>query len=222
MPVVPNAALGGPGDQPWKRYVDGRLGGIERTLARYASDGTATDKGLAATVASLSKAVALLKEQQAILEAQQAQITALVAAIPVTDVSQTVQSGFGISTAWVTVASLSIPRPDGKGLVDVTASGFLRGDWTSPDSSAWPITQARLVIDGSIGPETNISGAIGDSGNDLSGAQNGSAMHARAYAPGADVTAELQVRISDWRLGPGTLFWTATQAQLAVTATFSQ
>ncbi|MDL5351106.1 hypothetical protein [Microbacterium sp. zg-YB36] len=77
MPVVPNAALGGPGDQPWKRSVDGRLDAIERQMDRSALDGKATDKGLAATVASLSEAVLLVKEQQAALAVQQ---TALAAA----------------------------------------------------------------------------------------------------------------------------------------------
>jgi hypothetical protein len=71
MPAVPSAALGGPQDQPWKRYVDDELAALVRAAERQNTDGIAGDKGLAASVAGLARSLAAYREQQEqILEAQ--------------------------------------------------------------------------------------------------------------------------------------------------------
>jgi len=65
MPRIPDAALGGPADQPWKRYVDGGLESLELALNRLASDSSASGKGLAATADGLARQISVLAQQTA-------------------------------------------------------------------------------------------------------------------------------------------------------------
>lgn len=65
MPRIPDAALGGPADQPWKRWVDSGIESFERALERLASDTNASGKGLAATADGLARQISVLAQQTA-------------------------------------------------------------------------------------------------------------------------------------------------------------
>lgn len=221
MPRIPDAALGGPADQPWRRYVEGGLESLEQALNRLESDSSASGKGLAATADGLARQLQAVAAQQVQLANQQAQILAAVDAIPTPRADQATASGFDVTTSWVTVASLSIPRPSGKPGANVSVSGYTSVEWLSASGTSWPAMKARILINGNPGMEAGVTGAI-TAGSSLSGIQSGSCAHVLSGSGSGSITAELQIRISGWVTGSGPVAWTATSAQIVASSIFTK
>ena len=161
----------------------------------------------------------------AILELKQivSELATVVAAIPISNVAEIVGNSFSPTESWATVASLTIPRPEGKSQAAVMAQAGIALNWSATGGAAWPAVSSRVVINGEAGPAMPLSQGVSDAGSGgVSGRMAGASNRARTVAGDTEIIVQLQVAITGW-LGDGThsVSFNNGVPQLAASATFS-
>lgn len=167
---------------PWARAVEEAIEQRENEGQSQKERSNGQNRSTAATLSDLAE--------------KYVQLQALYRAIPKPYVSNVMTTGFGLTSGWVTVATMTVPVPSGATAVSITSQGS--GEFVATGLGDYLI-YSRISIQGDEGPQfIPASSAAGVARSVVA------PIHGRSFtvSPGGSILVEFQVFAVDYTLYP--------------------